>query len=150
MLARQIVVGFGIAVILPWLILYGLSTVYPEPKPADYYGTPPYATPDGTPAERKAQAEEQRRKAEAFKTAARNFAHVLFPISTVLGVAAILIGAHLASNAIGAGLILGGIFSLALGYWGHSQYLDDWLRFLSLLAGFGALIFVGLKKLPRT
>ena len=148
MLARQIVVGFGIAAILPWLILYGLSTVYPEPKPLDFYAAS-YSPPDATPAERKAQAEEQRKKAEDFKARARTFARVLFPISTVLGVAAIVIGAHVASNAIGAGLILGGTFSLALGYWGHSQYLDDWLRFLSLLAGFAALIFVGLKKLPR-
>ena len=147
MLARQIMVGFGIAAILPWLILYGLSTVYPQPKYEHYYAVP--LAPDATAAERKVQADEMRKRQEDFNARSRSFARVLFPISTVLGVAAILIGAHVASNAIGAGLILGGIFSLALCYWGHSQYLDDWLRFLSLLTGFAALIYVGLKKLPR-
>jgi hypothetical protein len=52
MLARRIVVGFGIAVILPWLIYCGLSAVYPAPKGQDYYGDvpgyllPTMATPD--------------------------------------------------------------------------------------------------------
>jgi len=150
MLARQIVVGFGIAAILPWLILYGLSTVYPQPSMEEYRAALVILGADATPAERKAQMAEHRKSTEAFNAAARKFARVLFPISTVLGVAAILIGAHVTSSAIGAGLILGGVFSLALGYWGHSQHLDDWIRFSSLLAGFAALLFVGVRKLPRS
>ncbi len=149
MLARQIVVGFGIAAIFPWLIYYGLSTFYPAPKS-------PYASesfqplpPTATAEERKAFAEAQRKRRETFAAAARDFARVLFAVSTVLGIAAILAGAYLTSHAIGAGLILGGISALAIGYWGYVQYLDDWARFASLLAGFGALLFVGLRRLAR-
>jgi hypothetical protein len=64
----------------------------------------------------------------------------------VLGIVAIVLGAYLKPHAIGAGLILGGIGSLALGYWGYSSYLDDWFRFVSLLAGFIALLLVGFRK----
>lgn len=151
MLARQIVVGFGIAAIFPWLIYYGLSTFYPPPKTQDFYGSAPYQPlpPTATAEERKTFAAEQARKREAFSAAANAFARVLFTISTALGVAAILVGAYLRPNSIGAGLILGGISSLALGYWGYAQYLDDWVRFVSLLAGFVALLFVGFRQLAR-
>jgi len=149
---RQIVVAFGIAAIFPWLIYYGLSTFYPAPKTQDYYGRPPAQPPPptATPEERKAYAEEQQRKGEALNIAQREFARALFTVSTALGVAAILIGAYLPSDVIGAGLMLGGILSLALGYLGHAQHLDDWFRFASLLAGFCALLFVGYRHFARS
>ncbi len=146
MLARQIMVGFGIAAIFPALIYFGLSTFYPPPKHEDYHQyTPP--PEKATPEERKAHAAEQAKRRESFATAARAFARVMFAISTVLGVIAIVLGGYLKPHAIGAGLILGGICSLALGYWAYSSYLDDWFRFASLLAGFIALLFVGFRKL---
>ncbi len=146
MLARKIVIGFGIAAIFPELIYYGLSTFYPPPKQQDYFtyrSLPSTATPE----ERKAHDAEQTKMRQAFAVAARAFARVMFAISTVLGVIAILVGAHLKSHAVGVGLILGGICSLALGYWAYAMHLDDWFRFLSLLAGFVALLFVGFRKL---
>jgi hypothetical protein len=63
-----------------------------------------------------------------------------------LGLAAILIGAYLSFQAIGTGLILGGILSVSWGYWSYWSYLDDWIRFVSLLAGFAILIFVGIRR----
>ena len=87
------------------------------------------------------KAEEQQKKRAAYDAAAREFARVLFAVSTVLGVAVILIGAALTSHTLGAGLMLGGTFSLAIGYLGYGS------RFASLLAGFGALFFVGYRKL---
>lgn len=148
-----VVVGFGIAAIFPWLIYYGVSIAYPPPKMQDFYGSElPYQPlpSTATAEERKAYAERQKKSRDAFGVAARAFARVLFGISTVLGVVAILAGAHLASHAIGAGLILGGISSLAIGYWGYSQYLDDWARFASLFVGFGSLLYVGFLRLPRS
>jgi hypothetical protein len=149
MLARQIVVGFGIAAIIPWLIYYGLSTIYPPPKIQDFYGIVEPLPATATPEERKALVAEQRKKREEFDSAARGFARTLFSVSTVLGVAAILTGAWVAPHSIGTGLILGGVFSLALGNWGYAQHLDDWLRFLSLLAGLVALVFVGFRRIAR-
>jgi hypothetical protein len=149
MLARQIVVGFGIAAIFPALIYFGVSIFYVSPRTQDFYEYQQPLPPTATAEERKARAAEQKKGRDDFAAAAKAFAQVLFTISTVLGVAAILIGAYLRPHAIGAGLILGGILSLALGYWGHSQYLDDWFRFTSLLAGFAALLLVGFLRLAR-
>jgi hypothetical protein len=64
-----------------------------------------------------------------------------------LGIAAILIGAYLPLYAIGTGLIFGGIFSVGAGYLGYWSYLDDWVRFVSLLAGFVILLFVGYHRI---
>jgi hypothetical protein len=44
-------------------------------------------------------------------------------------------------------LIFGGIFSVGAGYLGYWSYLDDWVRFVSLLAGFVILLFVGYHRI---
>jgi hypothetical protein len=67
-------------------------------------------------------------------------------VATPLGVAAILIGAYLAFHAIGTGLIFGGTFTVTSGYWSYWQYLDNWVPFISLLAGFAILLFVGYRR----
>jgi hypothetical protein len=145
MLARQIAVGFGIAIIFPLLVFYGVSTFHAAPKREAYFPFPTAISlpPSATPEERKERLDEQRKRQEAFDAAVKSFARVLVMVSTPLGIAAILIGSYLTFHAIGAGLIFGGIFTVAWGYWGYWQYLEDWMRFVSLLAGFAVLLFVG-------
>ncbi len=156
MLARQIAVGFGIAVILPLLIHYGVATFYPPPKMQTIV-TATIMPPNPTPEERqkyrdeeRERQQEQRKQREAYDAAAKDFAHHLVVVSTPLGVAAILIGAYLALHAIGTGLIFGGIFAVTLGYWSYWQYLEDWVRFVSLLVGFAILLFVGYRRIAQT
>jgi hypothetical protein len=148
MLARQIAIGFGIAVIFPLLVYYGISTFHPAPKPSS--SPIRILSTNATPEERKEQADEQRQRQETYRNAAKEFARVLVVVSTPLGVAAILIGAYLSFQAVGTGLILGGIFTVAWGYWNYWSYLDDWIRFVSLIAGFAVLIFIGIRRATRT
>jgi hypothetical protein len=145
MLARQIAIGFGIAVILPLLIYYGVSTFHPAPKIQDFYKNTEILGPNTTPEERKEFQEKRRKDVEAFSAANKEFSRVLVMAATPLGIAAILIGSYLAINSIGTGLILGGIIAVAFGYWGYWQYLEDWIRFASLLFGFLILLFVGYR-----
>jgi hypothetical protein len=141
MLARQIAIGFGIAIIFPLLVFYGVSTFHPAPKTQDFYRT---SCPPGASAEERKQCTEKHRlEREAYQAAAKEFGRRLVFVATPLGVAAIFIGAYIALYAIGTGLIFGGIFALGFGYWSYWQYLDDTMRFLSLLAGFAILLFVG-------
>jgi len=160
MLARQIAVGFGIALIFPLLVYYGVATFYSPPKRQSTIAAV-IMPPNPTPEERQAYAEQQRDRQQkqreqeaAYEAAAKDFAHHLVIISTPLGVAAILIGAYLSLHAIGTGLIFAGIFTVAWGYWSYWWYLDDWVRFVSLLAGFLILLFVGYRRIagpnPRT
>jgi uncharacterized membrane protein YphA (DoxX/SURF4 family) len=156
MLARQIAIGFGIAIIFPLLVYYGVATIFPPPKLPSSSGPVIVPPPNATPEERQKykdeeekRQEEQRKRHEAYTTAAKDFARHLVIISTPLGVAAILIGAYISLYAIGTGLIFGGIFTVATGYWNYWNYLEDWVRFASLLAGFLILLFVGYFRVSR-
>ena len=143
MLALQIAIGFGIAVIFPLLIYYGVSTFHPAPKPWSAGSLPSDATDD----ERNKHDERRRQAQETYAAAAKSFSQVLILVATPLGLAAIGVGAFLEIHAIGVGLVLGGIAAIAFGYWTYWRYLEDWLRFVSLLAGFAVLIFVGIRLL---
>ena len=114
------------------------------------------AGPNATPEERQKYKEEQQKRQEEqrklndeYNAAARNFARHLVTISTSLGVAAILIGAYIPPYAIGTGLIFGGIFSVGTSYWVSWDYVDEWIRFASLLAGLLVLLFVGYFRVAR-
>jgi len=146
MLARQIAIGFGIAVIFPLLVFYGVSTFYPAPKFPDN-GTSECMLRAATPEQRVECAQKQRAAREAYDAAAKEFSWRLVIVSTPLGVTAILIGAYLTFYAIGTGLILGGIFTVAFGYWGYWQYIENWERLVSLLVGFIVLLFLGYRGL---
>jgi len=150
MLARQIAIGFGIAIIFPLLIHYGVSTFFPPPKHQLMVTATVAAVPaNASPEERQANEAQRRHRQEqqaAYETAAKEFARVLVIVATPLGVAAMLIGAYLSLHAIGTGLIFGGIFTVAWGYFGYWSYLEDWVRFVSLLAGFVILLFIGYRR----
>lgn len=144
-MARQIAIGFGIAVIFPLLVFYGVSTFYPAPKFPDV-GTTECMFRAVTPEQRVECQQKQRAALEVYTAANKQFAWRLVIVATPLGIAAILIGAYLPS-AIGTGLILGGIFTVAFGYWGYWQYIENWARLVSLLLGFVILLFLGYRGL---
>ena len=159
MLARQIAIGFGIAVIFPLLVYYGLATLFPPPKMATVSEPFSAMPPNPTPEERQKYIDEQKQRQkeiranqEAYAAAAKDFARHLVLVAAPLGVAAILIGAYLPLYAIGTGLIFAGIFTVGSGYWSYWQYLENWVRFGSLLAGFVILLFVGYYRVsgPNT
>ena len=125
------------------LIHYGVATFHPAPK---YDSAISPLAQNATPDERKEYFAQQQQRQKTYAEAAKEFARILVIVSTPLGVAAILIGAYLSFQAIGTGLILGGIFTVSWGYWSYWSYLDDWIRFTSLLIGFAILIFVGIRR----
>ncbi len=147
MLARQIAVGFGIAIVFPLLIYYGVSTFHPAPERRDFFPVTTQPARDAPQAERQAYEEQQQARREAYNRAAKEFSRVLSFVAIPLGALAILIGAYLANAAIGTGLIFGGIFAVVWGYWSYWFHLDDWFRFASLAIGFAVLLFVGFFKL---
>ena len=156
MLARQIAIGFGIAIIFPLLVYYGVATIYPPPKSPTYVAAvivPPNPTPEEKQQYMDQQQERQKEsrvQQDAYAAAAKDFARHLVIVSAPLGVAAILIGAYLSLYAIGTGLIFAGIFTVGAGYWSYWSYLEDWVRFVSLLAGFLILLFVGYYRVAGT
>lgn len=148
MLARQIVVGFGLAFILPMLVFYGVSTFHPAPRYQTFFPPLPPLSANATPEERKQRAEETRARQEKFDAAAKSFARTLIVVAAPLGLIAIVIGSLIGMHAIGTGLIAGGILTVGWGYYGYWSYLEDAIRFLSLLCGFAVLLFVAYRMVP--
>ncbi len=150
MLAKKIALGFGIAVILPLLVHYGVSTFTPQPKWQDYYQYQNYGAEQGVSAQEKAKLEAERvEKERAYHKAEKVFQERLFIVAVPIGLGAIVLGGLGTVQAIGTGLMFGGIFTLTEGYCLYWSELQDWMRFLSLLVAFAVLIYVGYRKLEK-
>ena len=84
-----------------------------------------------------------------WKEANKRFQTHLFYVAVPFGLTAIIVGTFLPIQAIGTGLMFGGIFSICNGYINYWNELPDSLRFISLLASFIVLVIVGTKKLTE-
>lgn len=149
MLSKKFALGFGIAVILPMLVYYGVSTFSPPPKWEDYAppGYLPSSSPPPSTSEERARWLEESRK--RYNDHNRRFQRLLFFIAMPTGIAAIIAGAVIGIEAIGTGLMFGGIFTVVQGYFWYWSELQPWMRFISLLLAFGVLVFIGYRKFTR-
>ena len=150
MLAKKFALGFGIAIILPMLVHYGVSTFSPAPKWEDRYETYSYQKyQNATPEEKVRLDKERDAVTKRWHEKEKIFQKHLFFVAVPIGLAAIIIGAVSLIQAIGTGLMFGGIFTLVDGYCWYWSELQDWMRFLSLLAAFIVLVFIGYRKLAK-
>jgi hypothetical protein len=142
MLAKKIALGFGLAIIFPMMIHYGVSTFTPKPKYENWEEVKEF--------NEKATTEEKKQKEKERQTAEKLFEKHLYMVAVPLGLAAILFGAFSRVQSIGSGLMIGGIFSITDGYINYWTELADWMRFLSLVAAFIVLMLVGYKKIEKS
>jgi len=150
MLAKKFALGFGIAIILPMLVHYGVSTFSPSPKWQDRYNTYSYQKYQNATPEEKIKLDQERDAAtKRWQEKEKIFQRHLFMVAVPIGLAAIIIGAVSIIQAIGTGLMFGGIFTLVDGYCWYWSELQDWMRFLSLLVAFIVLVFIGYRKLAK-
>ena len=150
MLAKKIALGFGIAIIFPVMIHYGVSTFVPAPKWRDYYNPNEYQMMKDAKPEEKAKLEEQRKQRQNQRMQGeKRFQRSLFAVAVPLGIIAIIVGSIMAVQAVGTGLMFGGIFTLMDGYCNYWSELPDSLRFLSMLVAFIVLVFIGYRKLAK-
>jgi hypothetical protein len=150
MLAKKFALGFGIAIILPMLVHYGVSTFSPAPQWQDRYKNYSYQKYQNATSEEKIKLDKDRDAAEKiWRDKEKIFQRHLFLVAVPVGIAAIIIGAFSLIQAIGTGLMFGGIFTLIDGYCWYWSELQDWMRFLSLLAAFAVLILIGYRKLGK-
>jgi hypothetical protein len=150
MLAKKFALGFGIAIILPMLVHYGVSTFSPRPKWRDYYEAGYYQRiPNASPEEKAKLEQERKKRDDEFRNAQKRFQRYLFFAAVPIGIISIITGSITQVQAIGTGLMFGGIFTLVDGYCWYWSELQDWMRFLSLLIAFVILIFIGYRKLAK-
>ena len=150
MLAKKFALGFGIAIILPMLVHYGVSTFSPAPKWQDRYDSYSYQRYDKAAPEERAKIDKDRKENDRiWKEKEKIFQRNLFFAAVPIGIICIIVGAVISIQAIGTGLMFGGIFSLTEGYMFYWSELNDWMRFVSLLAAFIVLIYIGYRKLAK-
>lgn len=148
MLAKKIALGFGIAIILPMLVHYGVSSIYPEPKWDEYVSNDSVsAVRNSSPQEQEKRDIEREKKQKEYENAKKIFGARLFFVEIPVAIIAVVIGAFLSIQSIGAGLLFGGIFCATDGYWEYWSDLQDWIKFLSLLICFIVLIVLGYRKM---
>lgn len=148
MRAKEFALGFGIAIIFPMMVHYGVSTFVPKPNWQDYQIENYYEKyRNANPEEQKELELERHNLMEERKKAERRFQRSLFFIAVPLGIIAIIAGALLSIQSIGTGLMFGGIFTVCDGYFNYWYELDDSLKFVSLIVTFIVLIVIGYKKL---
>jgi hypothetical protein len=139
MLAKKFALAFGIAVVFPAMLHYGVATFSPEPRWQDYIVNPQINQ----------SSTEWHKKETERRRALYVFEEHLFAVAVPVGLLAIVVGAFLPIQAIGTGLMFGGIFSVCDGYFNYWSELSAQLKFLSLLAAFVVLIVVGYRKLEK-
>ncbi|MDD3297091.1 MAG: hypothetical protein PHU64_07035 [Candidatus Omnitrophica bacterium] len=149
MLAKRIALGFGIAIIFPMMVHYGVRTFAPKPKWQDYRVQINYNYSNLSPEEKAKYDSDKERLNKEYRAKQKEFEKVLFAVAVPLGIAAIIIGSLLPIQAIGTGLMFGGIFNICNGYVNYWSELNDVLRFLSLLLAFIVLLVIGYKKLEK-
>ena len=107
---------------------------------------------DATAEERRQFLEKQRPEREAqqsaYTEARKGFSLALLLVAAPVGIAAVVLGSIIPLHSIGAGLTAGGALSITMGYRMHWEYVDDRLRFLSLLAGLVVLLIIGYRHRP--
>jgi hypothetical protein len=139
MIAKKFALAFGIAVIFPAMIHFGVSTFSPEPRWQDYHVTPLIDS----------NSAEYTKKHAEYRAAEKVFEKHLFAVAVPLGLITVVVGAFLTVPAIGTGLMFGGIFSVCDGYFNHWSELSAQLKFFSLLAAFIVLLVVGYRNLEK-
>jgi hypothetical protein len=85
MLARQIVIGTGMAVVFPLLAYYGVATVSSPPSFQEIYGNLPPLAPNATQEELSARSELVRQRQQSFNQRAEAFSRILIMVATPLG-----------------------------------------------------------------
>jgi hypothetical protein len=90
---------------------------------------------------------ERQRLGQEYRSQLRVFHRELFCTALPAGITAVIIGSLLGVQAVGTGLMFGGIISLLEAYTVYWQELDDLFKFVSILISLIILIGVGYLKL---
>jgi hypothetical protein len=143
MLALQLVIGVGIALLFPLLIYTGVAVIKAPPKPSDRTDLKAETSDEI----KRANQEQIRREREALQRARTGYAKILFSVMAPAGLAAVLGGYFIGINAIGIGLLTGGILCMVYGYAGYWNALPQPMRFVSLLVGLLMLVLIGMSYL---
>ena len=149
-MARRIIVGFGLALVVPALI-HNAVDILAGDQPRFIQTEEQRRARDLPPGDERrelqAQIDEARRE---FETERRRYARIQFFIGAPLALAVGVVGAFVSVPAISGGLLLGSIWAFVdVGVWRWAA-LPPLLRTLALAIGLAGLLWVAYKRLGDT
>ena len=152
MLARKIILGFGFAVVLPLLVHYGIDAFHSAPDrtglQADI-GRLYAREHDATGAEKEALRADRERLEASKRSLDRAESRIHFFVGAPIGIAVTLVGSLVRAQAIGGGLMLGGIFTFTGGCFYYWDDLPPGGRFGVLCLAFVVLLWIGYQRLAE-
>jgi putative Mn2+ efflux pump MntP len=144
---KQIAVWLGILVLLPMSVWYGTSAFSPPPDWKHYSKATSRLDEkirDATSEADKDKLRQERDRIDAERDEAeRVFYADMFWLAYPTGLLAILLGTVFPVQAVGAGLMFGGLASLTAGCYAYWDRMGDWLRFGSLVLALLVLLILG-------
>jgi hypothetical protein len=146
-LVKQIAVWLGIVVLLPMSVWYGTSAFSPPPDWKHYSKTTSRLDEKIHDAKSEAEKDKLRQERDRIDAerdeAERVFYADMFWVAYPTGLLAILLGTFFPVQAVGAGLMFGGLASLTAGCYAYWDRMGDWLRFGSLVLALLVLLILG-------
>ena len=154
MLARKIILGFGFAVLMPMLIHYGIDVFVPRDDGGTYYRELSRMQAreheeGATPAEKARFRAEREAFEDRHEAADKHAGRVHFFVGAPIGILVTLIGSFVRAQAIGGGLMLGGICTFTGGCAWYWTDLSRPGRFAVLLVAFVVLLWIGYQRLSE-
>lgn len=150
MLARKIILGFGFAIVLPMLVHFGIEIFSPAPDWSKYQVENYYERHKRASEEEQIRLEAERKDLQDKHEAARKkWSQIHFFLGVPIGIALTLLGSFVRVQAVGGGLMLGGIFTFTEGCFWYWMDLNRFGRFFLLLITTGVLLWIGYQRLSE-
>lgn len=149
--AKQIAVWLAISVLFPCVAYFGTAALSPPPDADEFMRVQNKLNNQlvaaGTQAEKDKISAEIERLQKENTDAQRAFARREFWAAYPLGVIAFAVGLYIPIQAVGAGLMFGGIATLAYGCYGSWDAIGRWIRVGSLVFALLIVVVLGLWRL---
>ena len=147
---KQLAVWLGVVVLLPLTAWYGTSAFSPPPDWKQH--TKDLARLDEQIRESNSKADkdnirqEKDRLDNELDAQERVYYQHMFWVAYPIGLAAFIVGTFLPVQSVGAGLMFGGLSSLATGCYSYWDRMGDSLRFESLVVALLIVVLLGLWR----
>jgi hypothetical protein len=149
-IVKQIIVWLGIVVLLPFSVWYGTSTFTKAPDWKEHSRASARLDArilDATEAADREKLRDEKDELDAdLHRAEQHFYSRMFWVAYPIGLVAVVAGILLGVQAVGGGLLYGGIASLVMGCFTYWDNMNDGLRFGALLLTLAVLITMGIWR----
>jgi hypothetical protein len=145
---KQVAVFLGITVLLPLAVWYGTGVFCPPPEgySRHEHEIEEQVREAKDDAEKMKLRDEKEKLTKEREAAERVHYRDMFYVAYPVGILALVVGIFFPVQAVGSGLMFGGLVSLAVGCYSYWDKMGYWMRFISLIVALALVIALGTWK----